>query len=389
MEVTAAQLAAETAARLKASLASIELSATPFPTPSATPFPTPSPMPSSVPPWLQYALQDRPANPGIPRIIWAYWDAGIAAAPTLVQHCLASWIITNPTWKVVVLTDSVVLAYLHGWTEETWRQVRMQVFAGAPATYHTAARGDILRITLMRDFGGVWVDATMFCALPLDHWIPQALGDGGFFSFAAPTMKQPKTPETLNVCRGCEPPGEPIAAAGRCRALNDRRSRTERPSNSFMASVPQSYVARAMYDSFVGHMLRTRLVTPRHGYHDMFEQLARTNATFRAAWFAIPEITSMRVVTALPISGAHANPVARLTPALKSRIDRVCAPMFKMTYKGVENRSAFADDTVQGYLFQRTASYLPTALRSCGPEQRWPCHYTRLAAARPRMIVEP
>lgn len=228
----------------------------------------------------------------------------------------------------------------------------------------------------MRNYGGVWVDATMFCVLPLDLWLPQALGTSGFFSFAAPTIKQAKTQESLNVCRGCEPPGITIADAGRCRALNQRRLRTERPSNSFMASLPQSLVASAMYATFVECMLRTRLVTTENNYHSLFEHLARTNDTFRAAWFEVPEITSRRVVTALPVSGAHArNPVANLTSTLKSRIDRICAPMFKMTYKGVENRSTFPVDTVQGYLFQRSTSSLLAALQLCGPEHVWPCHY--------------
>lgn len=185
----------------------------------------------------------RPLLPLTPRI--PFPPAGLAAAPALVQQCIASWIIMNPTWRVVVLTDESVLKYLHGWTAESWREVRMQMYEGLPPEYHTAARGDILRVTLMRDYGGAWVDATMFCNLPLDTWLLQALGTGGFFSFAAPTLRQPKTPETLDVCRGCEPPGAPTAAEGRCRALNEKNSRTERPSNSFMASVRRSYVVRA------------------------------------------------------------------------------------------------------------------------------------------------
>jgi FkbM family methyltransferase len=331
---------------------------------------------ASLPVWMKEQLQGRPANSEIPRIIWTYWDTGVSEAPALVQHCITSWIIMNPTWKVIILTDASVLKYVHGWTTKTWKEIRMQVYSNAPPAWHTAARGDILRITLMRNYGGVWVDATLFCVLPLDVWLPQAVGTGNFFSFAAPTIKQAKTPESLNVCRGCEPPGKQIFDSGRCRALNERRLRTERPSNSFMASLPQSYVARVMYETFVECMLHTRLVTPTNNYHSMFEQLARTNATFRAAWFEVPEITSRRIVTALPVSGAHMrNPVAKLTSTLKSRIDRLCAPMFKMTYKGVGNRSLFTMDTVQGYLFQRSASSLPAALQLCGPEHVWPCHY--------------
>lgn len=137
-----------------------------------------------------------------------------------------------------------------------------------------------------------------------------------------------------------------------------------------------------MYEKYVGHMLRTRLVEKGNNYHDMFERLAESNATFRTAWFAVAEITSRRVVVALPVSGAHANPNAVLTPALRSRIDRVCAPMFKMTYKGVEKRSTFSNGTVQGYLFQRTIGHFAAALELCALDKAtWPCHYAHLGAA--------
>ena len=247
----------------------------------------------------------------------------------------------------------------------------------------TTLRGDVLRITVMRDYGGVWADATMYCVLPLDSWLAQALGTGDFFAFAAPTFKEPKTPASLNVCQGCEPPGgTPVPDTTRCRALNRRGLRTERSSNSFLASVRQSYLAEVMYDTFVLQMLRTLRLTKDENYHDAFENLARNNATFRAAWFSVAEITSKRVVTALPVSGAHAsNPIAKLTPALKSRIDDICAPMFKMTWKGIDNRSTFSEDTVQGYLFQRSATYLRGALQVCGPEHAWPCHYSSLDRA--------
>lgn len=48
-----------------------------------------------------------------------------------------------------------------------------------------ASLSDVLRILLLHEFGGVWVDATLYCNRPLDEWLPQVMQEG-FFAFAAP-----------------------------------------------------------------------------------------------------------------------------------------------------------------------------------------------------------
>jgi hypothetical protein len=47
------------------------------------------------------------------------------------------------------------------------------------------ALSDILRINLLSEHGGVWVDATCFCCRPLDTWIDDCMG-AGFFAFENP-----------------------------------------------------------------------------------------------------------------------------------------------------------------------------------------------------------
>jgi hypothetical protein len=48
-----------------------------------------------------------------------------------------------------------------------------------------ASLSDILRILLLREFGGVWIDATLYCNRPLDEWLSGVMSEG-FFAFAAP-----------------------------------------------------------------------------------------------------------------------------------------------------------------------------------------------------------
>jgi hypothetical protein len=46
------------------------------------------------------------------------------------------------------------------------------------------ARSDILRVRLLRLYGGAWVDATLLPMLPLDRWCDAYLGAAGVFLFA-------------------------------------------------------------------------------------------------------------------------------------------------------------------------------------------------------------
>jgi hypothetical protein len=48
-----------------------------------------------------------------------------------------------------------------------------------------ASLSDDLRILVLHEFGGVWVDATLFCNRPLDEWLPGVFGEG-FFAFDTP-----------------------------------------------------------------------------------------------------------------------------------------------------------------------------------------------------------
>ncbi len=52
-------------------------------------------------------------------------------------------------------------------------------------TVTSASLSDIIRIALLHEFGGVWVDATLFCNQPLDEWLPFSAATG-FFAFSNP-----------------------------------------------------------------------------------------------------------------------------------------------------------------------------------------------------------
>ncbi|WP_369914695.1 capsular polysaccharide synthesis protein [Maritimibacter sp. 55A14] len=104
----------------------------------------------------------------IPKTVWMYWDAGESSAPELVQMCIASWRIMNPTWDVTVLDASTA-----------GNMVDMPIGA---TDIPVQSYADLLRLRLLRQMGGVWADATTYCVQPLDCWLP-LVAQRGFFAF--------------------------------------------------------------------------------------------------------------------------------------------------------------------------------------------------------------
>jgi hypothetical protein len=111
-----------------------------------------------------------------PRIIWTAWFQGWDAAPELVRSCIRSWEDRNPGWELRVLSNSNL---------RTWLTPEVDLPPAAGGWMTAQAYSDLVRITLLARYGGVWVDATTWCAQPLDDWLPE-LSQSGFFAFAQP-----------------------------------------------------------------------------------------------------------------------------------------------------------------------------------------------------------
>ena len=98
----------------------------------------------------------------IERIVWMYWDQGFDRAPSLVKACYDSWVRQNPGWRVIFLDCATVNEYLSG--DTGWLNLKGLCLAH---------KSDLLRLYLLKEYGGAWVDATTFCMRPLDEWIPE------------------------------------------------------------------------------------------------------------------------------------------------------------------------------------------------------------------------
>jgi len=112
-------------------------------------------------------------NVEIPRIVWMMWWQGFANAPDLVKQCGSSWEKYNPTWQINYLDKGNIGEYLdmHNIVDINRQDISIQHLS------------DLIRINLLKIYGGVWVDATCFCSTPLDSWLSD-YSRSGFFAFS-------------------------------------------------------------------------------------------------------------------------------------------------------------------------------------------------------------
>lgn len=96
-----------------------------------------------------------------PRTIWMLWLRGWEHAPELAQRCRRSREYHNPGWTIRALDVDSYPGYMD-----------ISNLSPSPGIdFAPAGLSDIIRINLLKTYGGVWVDADCFCRRPLDRWL--------------------------------------------------------------------------------------------------------------------------------------------------------------------------------------------------------------------------
>lgn len=119
------------------------------------------------------ALSSQEIAGGENKVIWMFWDSGLASAPEVVKLSHASWVAMNPDYQVILL-DNKTIQHQLGFDF-------FAVFKGMTVDLGAAGKSDLLRLYLLNRFGGVWADATTFCKQPLTTWLD--ISTTGFFCF--------------------------------------------------------------------------------------------------------------------------------------------------------------------------------------------------------------
>lgn len=223
------------------------------------------------------------------KTIWITWFQGWEDCPPLCKYCLDSWKYYNPDWKIVTLDENNYRDY-----------VDIDSVLPELDTNRTAF-SDILRMFILKQYGGVWVDATLFCNKPLSEWIDS---DTNFFVFSRSDIMI---------------------------------------SSWFIYSDKEGHVINKWYDAVVQYWKeRANGVDKFDGayiwVHNLFVELYNTDALFAE------EIDNMEKIDCYPHPTERGNGPHMFTPyhiymgekinrTIVDRIDSGVDPCYKLTYK--------------------------------------------------------
>ena len=92
--------------------------------------------------------------------------------PWLISQTLESWKI-NKDWTIINLDKDNIDQYAPDvdYINSTDKNISVQ------------AKSDIIRLSVLKNNGGIWADATMLCMQPLNHWIFEAVRPSGFWMY--------------------------------------------------------------------------------------------------------------------------------------------------------------------------------------------------------------
>lgn len=105
------------------------------------------------------------------RCIWFCWFQGLEAAPEIVKHCYASLKKNITDREIVVITEDNYRNYV-----KFPEYIENKVYAGIISRTHMS---DLLRLELLKNYGGTWIDATVY----LTGKLPSYMLDDDLFLF--------------------------------------------------------------------------------------------------------------------------------------------------------------------------------------------------------------
>lgn len=113
-----------------------------------------------------------------PKHIWMLWQQGWDEAPPIVDLCARSWRDNNPGWQLHLLDEGSLPEHAPAYDRI------------APPRAGRQARANLARLSILAEHGGVWADSSLFCARPLDEWLPGQAA-AGLFVFSWPRPYRP------------------------------------------------------------------------------------------------------------------------------------------------------------------------------------------------------
>lgn len=270
----------------------------------------------------------------IPNVIWCLWFQGFDKAPFIVQKCLETWQKNNPTWQVNLLNENNLNDYLDFNLCDT-RLMRLG----------KAQLSDLVRLKLLREYGGVWVDSTCFCMQPLDEWLDDCL-TSGFFAFCNPGRDRLMSNWFIAAT-----PNHPIITKLYNQLYNYFATNKYRNVNQarYMRLLKRVLSKNTKVTKYWFHPLFTKVLKlyPYYIFHYIFTELVNNDAECKKLWQSTPKLNAdnpHKIVKTIHYP---------LTPEIKRDIDCKTNFLYKLNWK-IYQRQPMQDDSIIYYLFNST-----------------------------------
>jgi hypothetical protein len=132
----------------------------------------------------------------VPRILWCYWD-NPDTLPTFVRICMDSWKKLSPSYEVRMVTKDTVKEHSTFLTENA-ALLEHPRFTAFPARF-----SDLVRVCVLAEHGGVWIDASTLLAQPFEEWLIDTPGKEYYGFYLEGFTKDPKYPIIENWFFAC------------------------------------------------------------------------------------------------------------------------------------------------------------------------------------------
>ena len=267
----------------------------------------------------------------IPEKLFIYWHQGWDDAPDLVKRCAATWQRHNPTWDINLLDAATI-----------GKKIEL------PAALKTLqlplpALSDVIRIYLLKKYGGVWADATLWCTRPLDDWIEPVCDHSGFFAYDKPGADRPISSWFLAASTDCRivdlwhSAVRHLLAKTQAYAHYHKRfgDKQEGKLINALSNLCLNYLLlRFKY----GNLLTSTSENPGSDnyfwFHYLFGRLLEQNSEFHQLWTSTPKISA---------DGPHLLQHLGLMNTITDRADFVINNKFSNVFK-LTHRKSFPDD---------------------------------------------
>jgi len=272
----------------------------------------------------------------LPRKIWFMWWQGFDEAPEVVRQCWESWRQNNPGWRITFIDKANVKQYVSVDLEDNHFN-RLGL----------ARMSDVIRLELLKRYGGVWADATCFCCQPLDDWIDSAARTG-FFAFSWPGPDRMVASWFL----AAVPDNALVATVSRDFLEYLRNVELNGKTNKKVVKMGKRVLNQRVWTTrfwFSWIVMKWFKVYPYFALHYKFSQAIRQNRECRAIWNHMPKVSAdgPHYLKRSGLSGPASD-------AVRQHVEQRQSPVYKLTWK-CDTDCSDRTSTI-GYLFWRRLS---------------------------------